>query len=300
MSTISRRTVEGLGWATLAIMVWSGSLVMLRLGVTTSLNIFDLTVLRFGVAAVILAPVALRRGIGLDRLGGMGIAALVMTFGAPYVLLISLALKTAPASAAGAINPGMMAIVSVALGSAIFGDKIGVTRVAGLILTVAGIALFSWFGGAIASGHFILAGTGAMWACYALIVRRAAVPALNATAIVAVGSAFFYVPIYVLALPKQIADAPLIDIFIQAGFQGVLVSVVAIYAFNRSAELLGTTAGVTLPALIPVVTLGIGVFGLNESAELGLMVSAFLTTMGLTLILIGKPVRKWLTHRMCP
>ncbi len=296
MSIISRNTLSGLGWAVVAITVWSGSLVMLRLGVTTSLNAYDLTMLRFGVAALILAPVALRRGTGTDRLGLAGLVAMVVTFGAPYVLLISLAMKTAPAAAAGALNPGVMAIISVLLGRVIFGDRIGSARLIGLVVTATAIALFTRAGGAITTGHLILIGTGTMWASYALIVRRAAVPALNATAIVAVGSAVFYLPVYLGALPKQILAAPMADVLMQAGFQGVLVSVVAIYAFNRSAELLGPVAGATLPALIPVVTLGLGVVVLGETARAGEAASAILVTMGLALILVGEPGMRWLTN----
>lgn len=298
MSIISRNTLSGLGWAVVAITVWSGSLVMLRLGVTTSLNAYDLTALRFGVAALILAPVVPWRGIGTDRLGLIGLVAMVIAFGAPYVLLISIAMKTAPASAAGALNPGVMAIISVLLGWIVFGDKIGLARLLGLVVTATGIVLFTRAGGAITTGHLILIGTGSMWAFYALIVRHAAVPALNATAIVAVGSAVFYLPLYVVALPKQILTAPLADVLMQAGFQGVLVSVVAIYAFNRSAELLGSVAGATLPALIPVVTLGLGVFVLGEKAGSGEIASAILVTIGLALILVGKPIVRWLSNHI--
>lgn len=298
MSISLRNTLSGLGWAVVAIMVWSGSLVMLRLGVTTSLNAYDLTMLRFGVAALILAPVALRRGLGTDRLGLTSLVAMVVAFGAPYVLLIALAMKTAPAAAAGALNPGGMAIVSVLLGRAIFGDRIGVARLSGLVVTTTGIILFTRAGGAITTGHLILIGTGTMWASYALIVRHAAVPALNATAIVAVGSAVFYLPVYLAALPRQILAAPIADVLMQAGFQGVLVSVVAIYAFNRSAELLGPVAGATLPALIPVVTLGLGVVVLGETAGAGEFASAILVTMGLALILVGKPTMRWLSNHI--
>lgn len=298
MSVITQNILLGLAWAVVAITVWSGSLVMLRLGVTTSLNAYDLTMLRFGVAALILAPVALRRGLGTDRPGLTSLVAMVVAFGAPYVLLIALAMKTAPASAAGALNPGVMAIISVLLGRMIFGDRIGTARLIGLVVTATGIVLFTRAGGAITTGHLILIGTGAMWASYALIVRRAAVPALNATAIVAVGSAVFYLPVYLAALPKQITAAPLADVLMQAGFQGVLVSVVAIYAFNRSAELLGPVAGTTLPALIPVVTLGLGVFVLGETAGTGEFASATLVTMGLALILVGKPMMLWLSRHI--
>lgn len=298
MSTTSRNILPGLGWAIVAIMVWSGSLVMLRLGVTTSLNAYDLTMLRFGVAALLLAPVALRRGAGTDRLGLIGLGAMVVAFGAPYVLLIALAMKTAPAAAAGALNPGVMAIASVLLGRLIFGDRVGGVRFVGLTVTATGIILFTSASGAIRTGHLILIGTGIMWASYALVVRRTAVPALNATAIVAVGSAVLYLPVYLVALPKQILAAPLTDILAQAGFQGVLVSVAAIYAFNRSAELLGPVAGATLPALIPVVTLGLGVLVLGETASAGEFASAALVTIGLVLILVGKPAAHWISSHI--
>lgn len=298
MPFISQNTLSGLSWAVVAITVWSGSLVMLRLGMTTSLNAYDLTALRFGVAAVILAPVALRWGIGTDRLGWIGLVAIVIAFGAPYVLLISFAMKTAPAAAAGALNPGVMAVASVLLGWLIFGDRIRVVRLTGLLLTISGAVLFTRAGGAITTGHLILIGTGCMWASYTLIVRHAAIPSLNATAIVAVGSAIFYLPVYFLALPKQVVAAPLTDVLLQAGFQGVLVSVVAIYAFNRSAELLGSVAGATLPALIPVVTLGLGALFLGETVGLGEIASAILIALGLALILVGTPLRIWLVSHM--
>lgn len=300
MSITTRNTLSGIGWAAMAIILWSGSLVMLRFGVTTSLNAYDLTMLRFAVAALILAPVVFCRGTGTNRLGPVGLITMVIAFGAPYVLLIALAMNTAPASAAGALNPGVMAIVSVVVGRTIFGDKIGLARFAGLLLTMAGIGLFTRSGGAITTGHLILIGTGAMWAGYALIIRHTATPALNATAIVAVGSAIVYLPVYLVALPKQILVAPLIDVLVQAGFQGVFVSIVAIYAFNRSAELLGSVAGATLPALIPVVTLGLGTFFLGEAAGLGEIVSAVLITTGLALILVGKSAMRWLSNNIGP
>ncbi|MEQ9445119.1 MAG: DMT family transporter [Rhodospirillaceae bacterium] len=291
MSIISRNTMLGLGWAVVAIIVWSGSLVMLRFGVSTSLNAYDLTMLRFSVAALFLAPVALRRGVGTDRLGLTSLIAMVIAFGAPYVLLIALAMKTAPAAAAGALNPGVMAIASVLLGRIFFGDRTRAVRLIGVVVTTMGVFLFTRAAGAITTGHLILIGTGTMWAGYALIVRRAAVPALNATAIVAIGSAVFYLPVYFVALPKQVLAAPIADVLMQAGFQGILVSVVAIYAFNRSAELLGPIAGATLPALIPVATLVLGVAALGETSGAGELASATLVTMGLALILVEKPLQ---------
>lgn len=288
--------LSGLFWGATAIAVWSGSLVLVRLGVTTSLNAYDLTAIRFGVAALILAPVALRRGFAIGRLGIGGVLIMVAGFGAPYVLSISLALETAPASAGGTINPGAMAVASAILGWMFFRDRIGMARIVGITLIVAALACFARPEGEMAIGHLILVGTGLMWAGYAAIVRRARIPALQATAIVAVGSAILYLPVYLIALPRQILDAPLTDVLAQAGFQGILVSVLAIFAFNRSTELLGPLAGAALPALIPSATLGLGSVVLGEPAGLTEIVSAALTCAGVALILAGQLLERRSGH----
>ncbi len=72
--------------------------------------------------------------------------------------------------------------------------------------------------------------------------------------------------IYVPVLPKRIADAPCQICWQGAGFQGVLVSVLTVFAFNRSAEILGPLPAATLTALIPLATLLIGAIALHEQA----------------------------------
>lgn len=285
--THSRKDLAlGAFWAACAILMWSGSLVLLRLGVTTHLNAYDLTALRFGTAGAFLLPVVLRRGIGMDRLGVVGIALLIGCFGAFYIVLISEALKTASASAAGALNPGIMAVSAVVLGMILFKDRVSLARVVGVAMIVLGVfGEMAWAAAGFAPGHLILIGTGVLWAIYIVVIRKSGIGALHATAIVAVGSALIYLPIYVLALPRRIHDAPLADVLLQAGFQGLLVSVLAVYAFNRSTELLGTLVGSTLPALIPLVTLVLGAVVLHESFEAKEVVIALTIGSGVALIL---------------
>lgn len=287
MPSPSKDVFAGFAWAAAAILIWSGSLVMLRLGMSTSLNANDLTFLRFGVSAVILAPVILRRGTGSSSLGAAAVVAMVIAFGAPYVLLLASSFHWVPAAAAGALNPGVMAIAAVCLGRVLLGWKIALPRLAGIVTTAFGIGLFTWTEGDLGPGHMILIGTGIMWAVYTLIVRRNAVPALNAAAIVSVGSALIYAPVYWAVLPKQILTASWADILQQGIFQGILAGVVAIYAFNRSGELLGPVAGATLPALIPVVTMGLGGLFLGEPAGPAEFIAASVISVGVVLILVG-------------
>lgn len=273
-------------WAAFAVLIWSGSLVLLRLGVTTNLNAYDLTALRFGTAGLLLIPVIITQGFAYDRLGTLGLLLTVGGFGAGYIVLISQALTMAPTSAAGAINPGIMAVSSLVIAWLIFGERPTLARCVGggFILTGAALLVFREHG-SVNAGHIIFVVTGVMWAGYAATVRKAKLSALHATAIIAVGSAIFYVPVYLWLLPKQITSVPWADILLQTGFQGVLVSILTIFAFNRSTELLGLRVAATLPALIPVVTLVLATLVLGEQARATEILAALITGCGVALVL---------------
>ncbi len=96
--------VTGAACATVAIAIWAGWLVVMRLGVTTRLPAPDLTALRFATAGLVLLPIVLRRGFAIDRLGWSGFAAIVSGAGAPVPLVIGAAFQFAPVAHAGALE----------------------------------------------------------------------------------------------------------------------------------------------------------------------------------------------------
>lgn len=218
MTSASRHIFPGLLWSATAISIWSGSLILLRLGVSTGLTAYDLTALRFGVAAAILLPVILRQGISVHPPGWIPALVLIALFGALYVLMLSLAVKTASAAATSALNPGVMAIAAVIIARVSERQPLTPARRAGIALTALGVSGFVLTEGGISAGHMVLMATGVMWARYATVIRTIRLPALSATALVAVGSAVLYLPVYAVALPKQIAATPLLDLL----FAGLL------------------------------------------------------------------------------
>ena len=76
-----------------------------RLGLRTSLTPWDIAALRFGVAGLLLLPYVMRRGLALERLGWIGLAAIVIGGGAP-VLLANAGLLFAPARMRARSFPG--------------------------------------------------------------------------------------------------------------------------------------------------------------------------------------------------
>lgn len=287
MDISSKSLMPGLIYGFIALTILSGSLVMLRLGVTTSLSPFDLAALRFGTASLVLSGVIWRRGWALDKLGVKGVVALIICNGAPYIMVLSYGFEFAPASDAGAINPGLMAAAVGILGWLILGEKMRKSTILGIVAVLFGTALFvDVLSIRQASfGHLIFAITGGMWASYVIIVRKAKVPALHATAIVAVGSALSYLPVYFLLFGGKILTAPPSDIAIQAIYQGLLTGGLAVFAFTKSTEYLGASAGAALTALIPVITLVISSLVLGELLTSTKIIASTLVGCGVFLAL---------------
>src|SRR5438105_7014789 len=99
--TVGDRTsadyVRGALYGLAAVSIWSGWIVVARLGLRTSLTPWDIAGLRFGVAGLLMLPLVFMRGLALDRLGWGGLAAIVLGGAAP-VFLANSGLLFAPAA----------------------------------------------------------------------------------------------------------------------------------------------------------------------------------------------------------
>src|SRR5438270_4035911 len=112
--TVGDRTsadyVRGALYGLAAVSIWSGWIVVARLGLRSNLTPWDIAALRFGVAGLLLLPYLFRKGLALDRLGWIGFAAIVLGGAAP-VFLANTGLLFAPAAHAGALFPGTMPLM---------------------------------------------------------------------------------------------------------------------------------------------------------------------------------------------
>ena len=240
-----------------------------RYSVRGSLNAFDITALRFGVAGALLLPVLFKKGLSIGPYGWKGAVTLALLMGASFNVLAIFGMRFAPASHAAALINTAMMVTTTLLGIWLLKEKTTKLRLAGVALSVTGIGCLLYarpFGTGEDNlhGHMLFMVAGVMWAGYALLVRRWKVEPLHATAAVCGISFMIYIPIYLLFIHSNIGWSNFKEVAFQGFYQGVVNSILALLCFNRGIALLGaTTSGAFLP-LVPVLATLIAVPLLGE------------------------------------
>ena len=242
-----------------AVSIWSGWIVVARLGLRTSLTPLDIAALRFGVAGLVLLPYVLNKGFALERLGWIGLAAIVLGGGAP-VLLANAGLQFAPAAHAGALFPGVMPLAVAILAAAILHEPFTDAKKIGFALILLGVFGIAWCTGAAVNsrqsiGHMLFLGSALAWACYTVAMRRARLEGLHAAGIAAVGALILYTPVYLFVEgTTSLARAPWEDLALQAVVQGLLTAIASLVFYGRAVSILGASSGAAFAALSPALT----------------------------------------------
>jgi drug/metabolite transporter (DMT)-like permease len=242
-----------------AVGIWASWIVAVRLGIRTSLQPWDITAIRFGVAGLILLPYLLKKRLAVNRLGWVGLAAIMLGGGAPMVLVSYGGLLFAPAAHAAALYTALIPLYVAILAAIVLGEAFTAAKRIGLVLIVAGVLGIVWgAGGTIGSpqniGHAMFIGAGMLWACYIVAMRKARLEGLHAAAIAAVGSLVAFVPMYAIISGTSLLNAPWRDIALQAFVHGVLVSVISFVCIGRAVSILGASNGSAFAALAPAIT----------------------------------------------
>jgi drug/metabolite transporter (DMT)-like permease len=265
----ARQFVIGAVCAIAAVAIWAGWLVVMRLGVTTTLTAFDLTALRYAVAGIVLLPIVLRHGLAFDRLGWSGFTALVIGAGAPVPLLVGAGLSFAPVADASVLTYGIAPLIVACLAAVALKERLVPSRRTGLLLVgvgglvVGGLGISS-FGGRQSIGHLLFLTAAGLWACYAVAIRRARLDGLHAAAIAAIVSLLVYCPLYLTFIAHRLLEVSATDLVGQAFYQGVVTAVVSLALFGRSVMLLGASKAAAFVALAPVMAALMAIPALGE------------------------------------
>ena len=265
-----RTTAKGVACVLFSVTIWAGWMVASRYGVKGTLSAYDITAIRFGVAGVLLLPVALRKGLAIGPYGLAGGALLAICIGAPYTNLAVAGMRYAPASHASTVINGTLLVLTTVVG--IYGLKEATSRMRLLGVACSLIGIFCMLAATSAAsspgqwiGHLLFIASGLMWGTYTLLVRAWKADPLHAAAIVCVFSLLGYLPPYLLFATSHIGLSNWHAVAFQAFYQGVLTGVIALISFNTGIRLLGAShAGAFIP-LVPVLSTLLAIPILSET-----------------------------------
>jgi drug/metabolite transporter (DMT)-like permease len=279
-----------------AVLIWAGNIVVAGIGLRSSLTPWDISAIRFAVAGLVLMPYLVRRGLALDRLGWIGLVALVLG-GAPTVLLANAGLLFAPASHAGALFPGVMPLAVAVLAAVILKETFTLRKKVGFVLIATGIvAIVSASGATIGTsqnvGHLLFLASACAFACYTIAMRRARLDGLHAAAISAVGSMLIYLPPYAMMTDAGIFDAAPDAIALQALVQGLLTAVLSYIVYGLAVSILGASSGAAFAASCPAMTALMAIPILGEWPSPADWTAIALISIGVYVV-SGGPIPRW-------
>lgn len=266
-----------------------------RAGILGGLGAADMIFARYVVAGAIMLPLLLR--YGLRDLAGLGLRrALILTAlgGAPFALLQTGGYAFAPLAHGAVIAPSTVTIVST-IGAAVFlHERLSRGHVVGATIVLGGILLIGWDGLAQPAGErawlgdLLFFASSVLWAGFTLLLRHWRVPALRATAVVAVLSFMLTTPLYLAMLGvDHLRNLPLGVLVLQGLVQGGLQGAITMVAYSQAVIFLGVSRAVLFPAIVPAMSVLVGIPivgeipGVLQISGLGLVTLGLLTTVGL-------------------
>lgn len=282
-------TLAGLLGGLVAALSWGGYLALMRAGVKSGLAGPDFLILRFGVAAVLTAPLLVWRWPQVRAIGPGRALALALAAGPLFVLVGSTGFAFAPLSHGAVVQPATVAVGGLILGTLLLGEAMTARKALGAGAVIAGVLLVG--GAALTTGEagawigdLLFAAAGGLWLVFTVLLRRWRIDPLAGAAVVNAISGAVVLPAYLLAVgPDRLAALPPGTLALQAFVQGVLAGAVAVAAFAVAVRELGAGRAALFPALVPATAVLIGIPVAGEVPGIPQVAGLVLATAGLVL-----------------
>ncbi|BCH67483.1 multidrug DMT transporter (plasmid) [Agrobacterium vitis] len=277
----------------LAVLIWAAWFPITKLAVNSQLNEWQLCFIRFLVSGIVAVPILIRKGFGVTpKVGGVARAIVIsVCAGVGYVSLATLALEFAP-SIYGMVTPVSMATSSTVLAILLSGRKVNSLTIFSFFLFALGLVFLA--NGENPSNPDALVGialfvaAGIFFSVYNIAVSRWSLDPFHATALVSFYSLIIVAPIGLWQFGNNMLSTGWPELALQAFYQGVLVSYVALILFTYAIKRVGAGRASYLALLVPATSVLLSALLLGEKADSAVMVSVCLLVIGMSLGIIGQ------------
>ncbi len=199
-TTPSQRRTAGYAAALIAVLITSAYPALTRLSVTTSLTPADLLLFRFGVGALLFAPMLVLRFRRITRAGWRSALPLSFLQGWGMAALVVFGLEFGPASHSAALGPGAIGAWVAVVAFVGYGVRLSSRKLVGIVIILSGIAFIvvaSYRGLSLETamiGDAMFLTASALGATYLVTVEHRHLDPVVSAALVCTASAMIILP----------------------------------------------------------------------------------------------------------
>ena len=280
---------QGYGFAFAAALIWAGFILVSRMGGMSELLAFDVIAIRYVTCAAILLPIwwfKFRFKLFTPRLI---ICSLIG--GLAYALCAFSGFQLASASHAAILLPGMMPLFIIALSFLINKESHGLQKWLGVsVITLGVIVLFAGelnvFSGALDFnittflGDIWLVAAAFFWAVFSVLIKRWEITPWQVTVSLALLTCLFYLPVYIVFLPKALSQAGWSDILLQAFYQGIMATIIQMIFYVKAVQKIGPSEMGAVMSIVPVISGIAAIVIFNELLTVELITGLVLVSLG--------------------
>ncbi len=265
-----------------AVLIWSGFILVSRVGGISELSAYDVIAIRYATCASLLLPFWWFKY--RFPLFNVRLITVAMIGGMAYALCTFTGFQQAPASHAAILMPGLMPLFIIILSARFNHEKMPMSKWLGVAVITFGVSLLfveQWWSGAqpVYGDLWFIAGA-LCWAIFSVLIKKWNITPWQVTVSLAVLTSLVYLPIYIFWLPKKMAFSLLPDIALQAVYQGVLATIIQMFFYVRAVQILGASGMGSMMAIVPIIS-GLGaIILLAEPAGVGVLSGLLLVAIG--------------------
>ena len=279
---IQNQQILGVLCALAAALIWSGFIIVSRMGGISELTPYDVIAIRYVTCAGLLLPVWVFFYPFNIVQWKFFISALIG--GLAYAIFAFKGFELSSAMHGGILLPGLIPVFVAMISMGMIKVPLSINQRIGLGLIVMAITML--FGKEmLAMGHmpqgdvyFVI--SAFFWAWFSVLINKWHITPWQATCSLAFVTCLVYMPVYLLFLPKNISQSGLSEIALQVFYQGFLATIIQMLLYVKAVKIIGAQGMGSFMALVPVIAGLLGILLLNESSDWVLWLALLLVSIG--------------------
>jgi len=298
---------SGYLYALCAVLIWSGFILVSRLGGISELSSYDVIAIRYASCALVLFPVwivsYIKKTEQYFSLFSPKFITISLIGGMAYALCTFKGFEMTSASHAAILLPGLLplfiTLLSTAFNKGPNREPTNKFKWTGISVITLGIAILFYQqvyqNSGFSVGHIYLIAGAFFWALFSVLIKCWQITPWQATLSLAMITSIIYIPLYITLTPNNLViialtDTSLLnklftDILIQAFYQGVLAMIVQMVFYVRAIQIIGPSSMGSMMAIVPIVSGISALFVFNEAVTVALIIAFSLVSLG-----------TWITH----